>query len=103
MNIKEAINNILNGASLEDELYTLIHEKRVCKNVGPRKKRKSKRGRTYWVRERVCRGRPDPTRSRRVKRSLIGKKQQRSRAQRSRWRNIGQSKRTVIRHKSRRR
>jgi hypothetical protein len=100
--VKETIDNILNGAPLDDEISSLIHEKRVCKHRGPREKRKSKRGITYWVRQRVCRGIPDATKSRKVKRALIGTKQKRSRSQRNRWRHLGSSPSRMDRRKSRR-
>jgi len=85
MTIEKVINNLLNGASPEEEVDALV-EKRVCYNRGPRVRRKTKRGRVYYVRERVCRGKPNPAASRRAKRSLIGKSAQRRRSQRMRWR-----------------
>ena len=89
MGILETINNLLSGATLEDEIAALIQEKRVCKHVGAVKRKRTKRGKLFATKERRCVGRPDPAKSRKIKRSLRSgaTKQKRSRAQRNRWRN----------------
>jgi hypothetical protein len=88
VNIKEAILNVLNGESVDSAIDDLVMERIVCRYQGAKQKRVTKRGKIYYVRKRVCQGRANPRLGRNVRLGMRrgGGRQQRSYAQKQRWR-----------------
>lgn len=89
MQVVEAINSIVAGDSLDDTIAALLNERVVCRYVGPPLQRKRK-GRTYYVRARMCTGQADPTAARRstIAWKSGGAKQRARISQRLKWRNF---------------
>lgn len=87
MNIEEALQNIVDGVDVDEEIDALINERRVCRYIGP-PQRRNIRGRMVVFRSRRCTGRPDPRKSRMVRRALKrgSVKRHRARAAKLKWR-----------------
>lgn len=87
--VTRAINNILEGSNIDDTIDALLQERVVCRYVGPPMKR-VRRGKTYYVRARMCTGQANPTVARRSSMAWKsgGARQRASISHRLRWRNF---------------
>ena len=97
MDVKDAVLSILNGSSIDGTVDDLVQERVVCRYQGGRQRRVSK-GRVYYVRPRVCTGRPDPKMSQRSRRAgrSGGAKQHRKIGQKNRWRGALKRVKTIL-------